>query len=152
MRLRVGLFAFSSGGAPEHLKAYGGEAGSERRAAVHCVVPLHSHVLGFFQVRSVGLLPPRVQRFGVAPHLDGIDPLGIHGVGSPGEVNAPFAGTGARDEITESSDVIVPPASVHEYVAGNDDQGSPPPSRCGAYVTCFMSTVAVPYCGLPEGR
>ena len=56
------------------------------------------------QARHVGLLPPLLQRFGISPHLDGVDPFGIHGVGRDGDVQAPVEFASARDEVTEGSD------------------------------------------------
>jgi hypothetical protein len=63
-----------------------------------------------------------LQRFGILPHLDGVDPFGIHGVGRDGDVQAPVEFAGARDEVTEGSDPGVALLGADELVASDDDQ------------------------------
>jgi hypothetical protein len=65
-----------------------------------------------------GSLSPLVQRFGISPHLDGIDAFRIHRVGGYGDVNATIELAGTRDESTESGDGAVPILGIHEFVAG----------------------------------
>lgn len=85
--------------------------------------------LGFFMRGALARFSPLVQRFGISPYLDGIDPFRIHRVGGDGDVNAPIELAGTRDEATESGDVAVPILGIHEFVAGNDDQGPPQGGR-----------------------
>jgi hypothetical protein len=63
-----------------------------------------------------------LQRFGISPHLDGVDPFGIHGVGRDGDVQAPVEFAGARDEVTEGSDPGVALLGADELVASDDDR------------------------------
>jgi hypothetical protein len=76
-------------------------------------------------VWSVGLLSPRVHNVGISPHLDGVDPLGIHRVSGDGDVDAPVECAGSRDKVSVSGDVLVPILGIDELVASNDDHVSP---------------------------
>jgi HAD-hyrolase-like len=112
-------------GESRHFQKRGPSVASYRRTA---------ECLGFF-MRSVGSLSPLVQRFGISPHLDGVDAFTIHPVGGDGDVNAPIELAGVRDEATETGDVAVPILGIHEFVASDDDHVSPQ----GGRVRCARS-------------
>jgi hypothetical protein len=101
---------------------------SEERAAVGGVVPFHLYVLGFVDFRAFGPLPPFLERLGVAPHLDHVDPFGVHRVGGDGDVDASVEVASTCDEITEGGDEGVAPLGVHQLMAGNDDHACSPVS------------------------
>src|ERR687892_2913922 len=102
---------------------------SEEGAAVGGVVPSHCGVLGLLHARSFGSLPPRLQRFRVSLHLDGIDPFTIHRVSRDGDLDTPIGLAGASDEVTGCVDIPVPILGIHEFVSGNDDHVPPRGAR-----------------------
>ncbi len=91
---------------------------SEEGATVGRVVTPHRRVLGFLHARSLGPFSPLVQRVGVSPHLDGIDPFRIHRVSRNGDVNTPIELAGRETRSPNAATYLSRSLAFHEFVAG----------------------------------